>query len=276
VTSSVSGKRSPAELIAPGRSWRWRRESNPCARLCRPLPHHSATPPSGLMPLHLRADDGIRTRDPHLGKVMRYQLRYIRMPRARSSPVAKHDISPPKRGHTNPSDATARRSEHPIRLAGDREAMPGLGVAARDTRFRAVTQHHPGRHRVAIIQWVAAAEGGVACTDERRLLARRQGDALAVVELTVRGPRRGRPVALGDVAADVRRVEDAADVAAGRREADAEDAVGSWPPQAATSTAPRPRRTRPARSVMAVTISPRRRRGGVVGIPGPADVRVNL
>ena len=26
-----------------------------------------------------RADDGIRTRDPHLGKVMRYQLRYIRM-----------------------------------------------------------------------------------------------------------------------------------------------------------------------------------------------------
>ena len=25
-----------------------------------------------------RADDEIRTRDPHLGKVMRYQLRYIR------------------------------------------------------------------------------------------------------------------------------------------------------------------------------------------------------
>lgn len=31
------------------------------------------------MPLHPRADDGIRTRDPHLGKVMRYQLRYIRI-----------------------------------------------------------------------------------------------------------------------------------------------------------------------------------------------------
>ena len=43
VTSSVSGKRSPAELNAP------------------------------------RADDETRTRDPHLGKVMRYQLRYIRM-----------------------------------------------------------------------------------------------------------------------------------------------------------------------------------------------------
>ena len=25
------------------------------------------------------ADDGIRTRDPHLGKVMRYQLRYVRV-----------------------------------------------------------------------------------------------------------------------------------------------------------------------------------------------------
>ena|GEM_PF-1791521 len=31
-----------------------------------------------------RADDEIRTRDPHLGKVMRYQLRYIRIP-SRSS-----------------------------------------------------------------------------------------------------------------------------------------------------------------------------------------------
>ena len=27
----------------------------------------------------VRADDEIRTRDPHLGKVMRYQLRYIRI-----------------------------------------------------------------------------------------------------------------------------------------------------------------------------------------------------
>ncbi len=102
MTSSVSGKRSPAELIAPGKSRRWRRESNPCARLCRPLPHHSATPPLGLMPLHLRADDGIRTRDPHLGKVMRYQLRYIRVPRARSSPGAMQNISARWRLDTNP------------------------------------------------------------------------------------------------------------------------------------------------------------------------------
>ena len=52
--------------------------------------------------LHTRADDGIRTRDPHLGKVMRYQLRYIRTPRARSSPVAKDDDSPLQRRGTNP------------------------------------------------------------------------------------------------------------------------------------------------------------------------------
>src|SRR6202012_4480935 len=51
--------------------------------------------------MHLRADDGIRTRDPHLGKVMRYQLRYIRAQRTRSSPGAKHDDSPNERARTN-------------------------------------------------------------------------------------------------------------------------------------------------------------------------------
>jgi hypothetical protein len=56
--------------------------------------------------MHLRADDGIRTRDPHLGKVMRYQLRYIRAQRTRSSPGAKHDDSPPERNRTNFSAAT--------------------------------------------------------------------------------------------------------------------------------------------------------------------------
>ena len=37
----------------------------------------------GLIPdgvRRLRADDGIRTRDPHLGKVMLYQLSHVRMP----------------------------------------------------------------------------------------------------------------------------------------------------------------------------------------------------
>ena len=50
LTSSVSRKRSPPELTAPARQC-YRRdsrrgpESNRCARLCRPLPNHSATPP---------------------------------------------------------------------------------------------------------------------------------------------------------------------------------------------------------------------------------------
>jgi hypothetical protein len=143
VTSSVSGKRSPAELIARGPSLRWRRESNPCARLCRPLPHHSATPPLGLMPLHPRADDGIRTRDPHLGKVMRYQLRYIRAPRTTSSPVAKHDDSPQKCSRTNLNDPrcrlaqntryASREIEKPWPVSISRHVIPDLALSHRST-----------------------------------------------------------------------------------------------------------------------------------------------
>ena len=49
-----------------------------------------------------RADDGIRTRDPHLGKVMRYQLRHIRELWARSSSTAFNDNSARTRSGTNP------------------------------------------------------------------------------------------------------------------------------------------------------------------------------
>jgi hypothetical protein len=44
------------------------------------LPRLSATPPNEAMISldHIRADDGIRTRDPHLGKVMLYQLSHVR------------------------------------------------------------------------------------------------------------------------------------------------------------------------------------------------------
>ena len=40
----------------------------------------------------LRADDGIRTRDPHLGKVMLYQLSHVRMP-VRDASVRPPDLS---------------------------------------------------------------------------------------------------------------------------------------------------------------------------------------
>ena len=83
MTSSVSGKRSPTELIA-----------RDCVKLsgmevatgiepvctalqavASPLGHAT----NARDKLLFRADDEIRTRDPHLGKVMRYQLRHIRV-----------------------------------------------------------------------------------------------------------------------------------------------------------------------------------------------------
>src|SRR5258707_12019873 len=62
-----------------------------------------------------RADDGIRTRDPHLGKVMRYQLRYVRMP---PLPATDANSSPLVAGVTNripawrPQDPLPGRSRH--------------------------------------------------------------------------------------------------------------------------------------------------------------------
>lgn len=110
----------------------------------------------------LRADDGIRTRDPHLGKVMRYQLRHIRELRTRSSPVAKHDISPPGSRCTNPLvPAAGRRSpgsqrrpargrrlsvSHPVRVSL-RRRLTGL-VAQREsvrlTRGRSLVRSQSG------------------------------------------------------------------------------------------------------------------------------------
>jgi hypothetical protein len=112
VTSSVSGKRSPAELIAPGYLLEVETGIEPvCTALqavASPLGHSTV----GLMSLHLRADDGIRTRDPNLGKVVRYQLRYIRALRARSSPVAKRNTSARKRERTNPLDVRPYGARH--------------------------------------------------------------------------------------------------------------------------------------------------------------------
>ena len=103
LASHLKAPPGPGRGLWPGK--RRRRESNPCTGLCRPLPKplgHSATevprpatataasgrpamePENrGLVPdgvRRLRADDGIRTRDPHLGKVMLYQLSHVRVP----------------------------------------------------------------------------------------------------------------------------------------------------------------------------------------------------
>ena len=89
VTSSVSRKRATTAPIARDdprshpdqgvEQSRWRRDLNPCRRICSPLPRLSATPPRRLRPL--RADDEARTRDLNLGKVALYQLSYVRATR---------------------------------------------------------------------------------------------------------------------------------------------------------------------------------------------------
>src|SRR5512139_115806 len=88
VTSSVSRKRATTAPIArddskvPRGSFeqsRWRRDLNPCRRICSPLPRLSATPPRRGPATLLRADDEARTRDLNLGKVALYQLSYVRL-----------------------------------------------------------------------------------------------------------------------------------------------------------------------------------------------------
>ena len=79
VTSSVSGKRAPAAPIARG-GYRIRTGVNGFAGRCLATrPTHQEKRKHGTKHYRLHgADDGTRTRDPHLGKVMLYQLSHIR------------------------------------------------------------------------------------------------------------------------------------------------------------------------------------------------------
>ena len=65
-------------------SWRSERDLNPCSGICSPEPRLSAIRPSfafadETLLNSLRADDRVRTGDLNLGKVPRYQLRYVRI-----------------------------------------------------------------------------------------------------------------------------------------------------------------------------------------------------
>ncbi len=92
VTSSVSGKRATAAPIAPVKACCFVR---PRSRVevatgfepvytalqaaASPLGHATRCAVLTNRETFPRADDETRTRDPHLGKVMRYQLRHIRV-----------------------------------------------------------------------------------------------------------------------------------------------------------------------------------------------------
>jgi hypothetical protein len=85
VTSSVSGKRAPAAPIALSGTTHCEVETGfepvytALQAVASPLGHSTEPARTKNLWWPLRADDGIRTRDPHLGKVMRYQLRYVRL-----------------------------------------------------------------------------------------------------------------------------------------------------------------------------------------------------
>src|ERR1700712_5053527 len=74
--TSANGPVSRKERGGGGNRTRVQGFAGPCLS-------HSATPPGEVSRwpsprVYYRADDGIRTRDPHLGKVMLYQLSHVR------------------------------------------------------------------------------------------------------------------------------------------------------------------------------------------------------
>ena len=86
---------------------------------------------------HTRADDETRTRDPHLGKVMRYQLRYIRTVRDTGIEPVTSSVS----GKRSPAELNAHNSEvetgiEPVCTVLQTVASPlGHSTLKRETRL---------------------------------------------------------------------------------------------------------------------------------------------
>src|SRR5690242_20237663 len=79
---------------------------------------------------------------------MRYQLRYIRTPRARSSPGAKHDDSPPKRDRTNSSVTMgAPRIDRWQRVLPRRRLVLTFDVVRHGIRSRSSVEERPPHTR---------------------------------------------------------------------------------------------------------------------------------
>src|SRR5579875_1297128 len=107
-----------------------------------PCLSHSATPPGGLITSgpatpsgRLRADDGTRTRDPHLGKVMLYQLSHVRVGGLHPVAFCTLTDSAARRKPARPSLRVASRAVAPG-LPARPTTAPGRGHDMRPGRSR--------------------------------------------------------------------------------------------------------------------------------------------
>jgi hypothetical protein len=80
---------------------------------------------------HYRADDGIRTRDPHLGKVMLYQLSHVRVPVRgylgpvrRISPALRQNFIRSSRNHQLEAGVRGKNLPHKYQRATLLPALP--------------------------------------------------------------------------------------------------------------------------------------------------------
>src|SRR5947207_14584979 len=112
-----------------------------------------------MKPIHpkprYRADDGIRTRDPHLGKVMLYQLSHVRMsvrghlgPVRRISPALRQNFIRSSRNHQLKAGVAAKNLS-PVRVQVTLSpSLPQVSGVARGAS-----------HRLRMITGAAAADG---------------------------------------------------------------------------------------------------------------------
>jgi hypothetical protein len=118
-----------------------------------------------------RADDGIRTRDPHLGKVMRYQLRYVRAPpdRAASGPrqrCAFRTVADPGQP-ANSQAGFAAGLRHPGRRAvapGPTRQQPAAD-APNLSKSETAASPAPNGGRVAAVRGPKRKCGGAICDE---------------------------------------------------------------------------------------------------------------
>jgi hypothetical protein len=87
-----------------------------------PLGHSTGEPlPTGTGRDSLRADDGIRTRDPHLGKVMLYQLSHVRASCNHAARVRSETIAEAMAGvQTCSQTAPVSDANEPTMITADR------------------------------------------------------------------------------------------------------------------------------------------------------------